>query len=412
MPGLTDKQVRAAEPREKPYRLTDGGGLSLRVLPSGGRLWQYRYEIGGKERTFSIGAYPKVTLAEARLARDEARDLVRLGRDPTTQRRLDRVNATEAAGVTFERVARDWHEHQRIQWTPQHAEDVLGSLEAYVFPTLGKLPIRDITAPMVLLVLRDIEARPAIETAHRVRQRMSAVFQHAIGSGHAQQDPAGVLKTALKPVARGRQPAITTLDGCRAMIRKAESIPAYPTTLLALRFLALTSVRPGEVVGARWDEFEGLATANPIWVVPAERMKMKREHEVPLSRQAVEILEATRPMTGHYPLVFPNVRYAHRPMSGNALGYLLNRAGYHNRHVPHGWRSSFSSIMNERFPADRAVIDLMLAHAPKDRVEAAYNRALHMPKRRELAQAWADLLMEGLPSAHTLLGHVKRINAA
>ena len=409
---LTDKEVKAAEVREKPYRLPDGGGLSLRVLPTGGKLWQYRYELGGKERIFSIGQYPKVGLAAARRARDEARDLVRQGRDPTIDRKIRRAAAVEAAGATFEKMARAWHAHQQPQWSARHASDVLRSLEVDVLPALGPLPVTEINAPMVLAVVRAIEGRSAVETAHRVRQRISAVFQHAISSGQAQADPAAMIQGAMKAVKRGRQPAVIDLAGVREILQRAEAVPAFPVTLLALRFLALTSVRPGEVVGTRWEEFEGLDGEQPLWVIPALRMKMKRPHEVPLSRQAVEVLDAIRPLTGHYPLVFPNARYAHRPMSNNALGYLMNRAGYHSRHVPHGWRSSFSTIMNERYREDRGVIDQMLAHIPKNHVEAAYNRAQHMPRRRELAQAWADLLMEGIPSAHTLIGHRRKYLAA
>ncbi|MDT8330165.1 integrase arm-type DNA-binding domain-containing protein [Roseomonas gilardii] len=409
---LTDKQVKAAVPRDKSYRLTDGDGLSLRVLPGGSRLWQYRYRLEGREKIHSIGPYPEVSLAQARQEREAARELVRQGRDPVIEKRLRRVAVAKANAVTFELLAREWHAQQKPKWTERHAGDVLDSLGAYVFPVLGALPLHEITPPMVLMVLRDIEKRPAVETAHRVRQRMSAVFLHAMASGLCQQNPAAVVKGALKPITKGKQPAITDLPSVRLILQRAEEIPAYPATLLALRFLALTSVRPGEVTGAAWSEMRNLRGAQPAWHIPAPRMKGKKDHVVPLSHQAVEVLDAIRPLTGHYPLIFPNARYANRPMSANALGYLLNRAGYHSRHVPHGWRAAFSSIMNERFPADRAIIDLMLAHVPKDKVEAAYNRAQHMPRRRELAQAWADLLMEDLPSAATLIGHVKRINVA
>lgn len=408
---LTDRQIRVATPREKLYRLSDGGGLHLQVMPSGSRLWHYRYQYAGKERTLSIGQYPAVSLAEARQQRDAARDLVRQGRDPSTEKRLRRAAAVEATARTFEVIARAWHEQTRGKWQPQHAADVLHSLELYVFPSLGKLPIGDITAPMVLTVLRDIEARPAIETAHRVRQRMSAVFVHAISCGLGESDPAALVKAALRPVVRGRQAAVIDLEPARQILQDAEAIPAHPVTRLGLRMLALTVVRPGELRGMRWEELEDLHGAAPIWRIPAERMKMKKDHLVPLSPAAVEVLDAVRHLTGHYPLVFPNARHGHKPMSENALGYLLNRAGYHQRHVPHGWRAAFSSIMNERFRADRAVIDLMLAHAPKDKVEAAYNRAMHMERRRELACEWAAMLLQEMqPAAILLTGRRKTPN--
>ncbi|MFH5924593.1 tyrosine-type recombinase/integrase [Roseomonas xinghualingensis] len=409
---LTDRQIKTATAREKLYRLADGGGLHLQVMPSGSKLWHYRYQLAGKEKTLSIGTYPDVTLAQAREARDDARRLVREGRDPSTEKRLRRVARVEASAITFEAVARAWHEQLKGTWAPRHAWDVLNSLEVDVFPDLGALPLRDITPPMVLTVLRQIEDRPAIETAHRVCQRISAVFIHAIASGQAETDPAAVVRKALKPVKRGRQPALTKIDEVRQVLHDVDAQAAHPVTKLGLRFLALTAARPGEVAGARWEELEELDGQEPVWRIPKERMKgrdeKRREHVVPLTPAAVAVVRALEDLTGRSPFLFPNNRHFHRPMSENALGYLLNRAGYHSRHVPHGWRAAFSSIMNERFPADRAIIDLMLAHVPKDKVEAAYNRALHMPRRRELAQAWADMLMEGMPAAGALLNGPRR----
>ncbi len=395
---LTDKAIRAAKAGERAYKLADAGGLHLYVTPSGGKLWRYRYEYAGREKLLSIGPYPDVSLAGARQGRDDARALLRRGRDPAAEKRLRKAAAAESADA-FEDIAREWHARAAPGWTVRHAADVLDSLASGVFPALGRVPVGEITPPMVLAVLRAIEARPAVETARRVRQRMSAVFVWAIATGRATADPAAVVRDALAPVQKGRQPAVTDLDQAREMLAKAEAEVAHPATKLALRFLALTAVRPGEVRGMRWDELAGLDGPEPTWHVPAERMKMKREHAVPLARQALEALDAIRPHTGRGPLVFPNARHAHKPMSENAMGYLLNRAGYHHKHVPHGWRATFSTVMNERHRADRAVIDLMLAHAPDDRVEAAYNRALHMQRRRELAQEWADLLLDGARAA-------------
>ena len=406
--ALTDREVRAAEPRDKPYRLADGGGLHLQVPTSGSKLWRLRYEYAGREKMLALGSYPDVTLAQARQQREAARSLLREGRDPGVERKLARAAVVSSTTTTFEMIAREWHAHQKDGWTPRHAWDVMNSLELDAFPVLGPLPIAEITPPMVLQVLRTIEARPAIETAHRVRQRISATFVYAIASGRGTQDPAAIVRTALKPVARGKQPALTDLGEVRDALKAAEAIPAHPATRLALRFLALTVVRPGELRSAHWQELEDLDGAEPAWRVPAERMKMKREHLVPLSRQALEVLVALRTLTGKQALMFPSARHGHKPMSENAIGYLLNRAGYHHRHVPHGWRASFSTIMNERYRTDRDIIDLMLAHAPKDKVEAAYNRAAHMERKRALAQDWADLLLDGMPPAETLLGAARR----
>lgn len=399
---LTDKAIKGAKAKDKAYRLADSLGLHLYVSVTGSRLWRFRYEAGGKEVLLSFGAYPEVSLSEARDRRDAARVVLRAGGDPRQEKKAAKLRAATSTDRTFEAIARRWHTQAAPGWTERHAADVLGSLEADVFPSMGKLTIEGITPPMVLAVLRPIEARPALETARRVRQRISAVFVHAIASGEATTDPAAIVKKAMAPMKKGRQPAIVELDEARTMLAAAERVPAHPVTRMALRLLALTAVRPGELRGAAWSEFEGLDGPSPTWRIPAERMKMKKPHVVPLSRQAVELLAAARKVSGRSPLVFPNTRWAHRPLSENAIGYLLNRAGYHHRHVPHGWRATFSSTMNERFRADRAVIDLMLAHAPKDAVEAAYNRALHVERRRELAQAWADLLLTGFADADTL----------
>jgi len=405
---LTDKQVRAATKREKAYRLSDGDGLHLRVMPSGARLWQFRYRFGGPEKTLSLGQYPEVTLAEARDGRAEAREALRKGRDPHAEKVARRTVETPVETITFEAVARAWHQRQAGLWTETHRRDVLNSLEQYVFPTLGKKPIVGITAPAVLKVLRAIEERPAVETAHRVRQRMSAIFLYGVGEGHCAGDPAGVVKAALTPVDRGRQPAITELDPARRILADAEKIPAHPVSKLALRLLALTSLRPGELRGGRWDEFHGLDGDNPYWRVPAERMKMKVEHLVALSRQAVDVLKVLHRITGRSPLLFPNVRSGLRPISEATLNELLRRSGYEDRHVPHGWRAAFSTIMNERKPEQSRMVDLMLAHAPKDRVEAAYNRAHHLSLRRQIAQEWADLILEGRPPAAAIIEGARR----
>jgi integrase len=401
---LTDVAVRKAIPRESAFKIFDSGGLFLVVTPSGGKLWRMRYKIAKREKLLSFGPYPEVTLAAARDARDSARADLRAGRDPSVVRKQLRARAVNA-DETFEKLARDWHALNQSHWTERHAGDVIGSLVTMVFPLLGNISVNDITPPMVLDVIRRIEARPALETARRVRQRMSAVFLFAIGSGVGSADPAAIIQGAMAPMKKGRQPALVELHEVRQMIADCDAVPAHPVTKLASRFLALTVVRPGELRGARWTEFEALDGPEPVWRVPADRMKMKRPHLVPLTPQALEVIVELRSLTGRMPFVFPNGRNAHKPMSENAIGYLLNRAGYHQRHVPHGWRAAFSTIMNERFPADRAVIDLMLAHAAKDKVEAAYNRALHMPRRRELTQIWAGLLLAGLmPAADILCG--------
>jgi integrase len=389
---LTDAAIRRLKPKERPYKRADGGGLYMLVTKTA-RLWRLKYRRHGKEQLLSIGAYPDVSLADARDARDQAKKDLAGGKTPAARRRA-------AGPESFEVIAREWHKLQAPSWTPRHAADVLDSLESLVFPEIGADSVTVITAPMVLAVLRKIEGRPAVETARRVRQRVSAVFVYAIATGRGENDPAAIVRGAMAPVIRKHQPALVELEAARAMLRKVEGIPARPLTRLAMRFLALTVVRPSEAREARWPEL------GEVWKVPADRMKMKREHWVPLSRQASEAIDAAKHLardpTQDLP-VFPGVRSVLEPMTEGALRTLLQRAGFKGQHVPHGWRSTFSTVMNERFPADRHVIDLMLAHVKKDRTEAAYNRAEHLQRRRELAQLWADLLLEGFPPAMELL---------
>jgi integrase len=406
---LTDTACRKAKPAEKPYKLTDGGGLHLYVTPAGGKHWRCRYEFGGKEKLLSIGPYPGVSLADARTAREDAKATLRDGRDPSVAKKLDKAKVANNDAVTFEAVAREWHTLNKPRWTPVHASDVLRSLERDVFADLGALPIREIHAPVVLKTLRKIEARPAIETARRVRQRMSEVFVYAIASGRAETDPAALLQSALVPLVKGKRPALTELDDVRAMLAKFESEPAHTVTKLAHRLLALTAVRPGTLITTPWSELDALEEA--VWTIPAARMKLikKRKNEedydhlVPLPAQALEVIDVLRSITGGGPFAFPNTRHVHTPLSENAIGYHLNRVGYRDKHVPHGWRASLSTILNERYPADHAVIELLLAHREENESKAAYNRAKHLQRRRELLQIWADLILVDAVPAQSLL---------
>lgn len=408
---LTDIQIRKAKAAEKAYKLSDAGGLYLQVAVSGSKLWRLKYRFRGKEKLLSIGSYPEISLGEARIARDKAKDDLKAGRDPSAVKKLEKLSVTKPDADTFESIAREWHDLQKAHWVEKHAADVIESLEREVFPYLGTFLIRDLTPTNVLPVLRVMEKRGAIETARRVRQRMSAVFVYAIASGRANSDPAAMVQKAMSPLKKGRQPAIIDLPQVHLMLRATETTPASPVTKLGLRILALTAVRPGTLISTPWAEWNDEVLEEGLWQVPAARMKLKlqhksdedRDHIVPLSSQAIEAIRALRSISGTGPLAFPNGRHAHKQMSENALGYLLNRAGYHHRHVPHGFRATFSSVMNERFPADKPIIDLMLAHVPKDKVEGAYNRALHLERRIELAQLWADLIMQDAPLAAGLL---------
>lgn len=422
---LSEIKVRSAKPRPKPYKLADGNRLSLLITPSGGKLWRWNYMFDGKERSMAFGAWPTVSLGDARAKRDEAFSQLAEGRNPAVVKKLRIEENIERSRQTFEKVARAWHSNIKSQWATVHADDVLRSLVRDVFPSIGALPIGELTPPLVLATLREIEARGSIETARRVRQRISAVFVYGIAEGIVTTDPAEKLAAALKPLRKGRQPAITELKPLQRMIKVAEEDYARPVTRLALRLLALTAVRPNELRGATWDEFEDLNDKGPLWRIPASRMKgdqnrkdeLGGDHLVPLAPQALAVLRALYPLTGDTALLFPSTRHAHRPMSENAIGYLLNRAGYHGHHVPHGFRAAFSTIMNEWVERhgkdhDRKVIDLMLAHVPREKVEGAYNRAAYMPRRRELAGIWSEMLSDGLPDPIALIERPARETGA
>jgi integrase len=417
---LTDLQCKRAKAGEKDFKLADARGLYLFVTKSGFRSWRWKFRFAGKEKRLVLGSYPEMSLGSAREARENAARLLKSGMDPSLQAKQLASIRLEEAAATFEAVAREWHGQQVSGWVPRHAADVLKSLSRTCSPRIGALPIKGITSPMVLAVVRAIEDRPSIETARRVRQRISAVYSYAIASGLAVADPAAPIRAALKPLIKGRQPALATLDEARALLRMVEAAPAHPMTKLASRMLALTALRQGVLRTTMWSELEALDREEPIWQIPAARMKLKLDRKLdarfdfmlPLSRQALEVLDAARAFAPYSRLVFPSQRHAHKPISENAVGYLYNRLVTHGRHVPHGWRSTFSTIMNERaqsqgLAGDRAIIDLMLAHIP-DGVEASYNRAAYLPRRREIAQEWADMLLKDMPPAIALLEGPRR----
>jgi integrase len=415
---LTDTAIRKAKAQDKPYKLSDTNGLHVYVTKAGSKIFRYRYEFLGKEKTLVIGDYPEMSLLEARRARDEARLLLKSGRDPSAQKKLEKVIQRSDAEATFSVLAKEWFDLASTVWAPAHANEVWRTLKRDVLPHIGGLPVTAIDAPTVLGVLRLIEKRGAVETAKRHRQRISAIFVYAISTGRATTDPAAVVQSALVPLHKGRRPALTTVEAIRQLLADVCKTPGRPHVKLALKLLAITAVRPGTLADTPWSEWADLDENNPVWRIPAARMKLKLErkqddlydHLVPLPPQALEIIALLRRLTGRGEYVFPNPRRPTQPMSANAMGYFLNRADYYEKHVPHGFRASFSSIMNERYPQDRHVIDLMLAHIPKDKVEAAYNRALHIERRKELAQIYADLILDGVPSLEEFVNGPVRIN--
>lgn len=395
---LSTSSVKAARARASAYKIADERGLHLFVAPTGRKSFRLRFRWEGQEQLLTIGQWPEVSLDAARARAEAAREQLGRGVDPRTVR----------AAVTFEAAARDWHAHRRPGWTAVHAGDVLDSLVADVFPAIGADELAAIDSPAVLRVVRAVERRGAIATARRIRQRISDVFAYAISEGWCAADPAAVVGRALAPAPAARhQPALVTVDEVRALLAAAERPAGGAIIKLASRFLALTAVRLAAVRGARWSEIEDLDGAEPMWRVPAERMKLRaakkldaaNEHLVPLAPAAVAVLRAARAASagGGDALIFPG-RGGTAPIGENAIGDLYARAGFAGRHVAHGWRASFSTILNEAFPDDRSAIDRALGHILKRedgsaaKVEGAYNRAQQLAARRRLFDAWAAIL--------------------
>lgn len=386
---LTDTAVRKAQSREKQFKISDAGGLYLLVTPDGAKYWRLKYRHAGKEKLLAIGVYPLVTLAQAREDRDEAKRLLKHGIDPVLHRKQQRHSAAVAAANTFSIVAREWHDKQKHQWVEHHAQSVMESLESNVFPDLGHRPIGEITAPELLATLRKIEKRGALDVAQRVLQRSGAVFRYGIAAGFCTYNPAGDLRGALK-APKPKNHASLRESELPEFVKKLEGYDGRPETKYALRLLLLTFVRSGELRGALWEEFD---TEAAEWRIPADRMKMRIEHIVPLSTQVIEVLDALRPITGQSRYLFPHVSRPDRCMSENTMLYALYRMGYHSRATGHGFRTTASTILNERgFHPD--AIERQLAHAEKNKVRGAYNKAEYLPARRRMMQEWADYLDE------------------
>lgn len=421
---LTDAKARQAQPREKDYKISDSGGLLLFVAKSGRKTWRFKYRSGGKERRIVFGAYPDMKLSEARARRDKAKEALREGRDPSIEMRKRALTNRRLAEATFEKHAREWWKAREPRWKPVHAKDVITSLERDVFPDLGNFPLHEIDSRVLLQVLRKVEDRGAIETARRLRQRVDRIYRFAKATGaFSGENPATDVGEAMKELPKSKRwPSLGKVDDLRGLIAKVDLSRSYPVTRLASRFLALTAQRPGMVRRMLWSHLEGIdwdrapeRSTEAIWHIPSDEMKVefdKRgddewDHDVPLAPQAVEVLQTVRTLTGDLDHVFPHCWNPLVPMTENALSSLYRRLGYAGRHVPHGWRGSFSTIMNERLERrlgsderhmiDRLIIDLMLAHLPTGMSgdEFAYNRAKFMARRREIAREWADLITEG-----------------
>lgn len=389
---LKDLDVRNAQARERAYKLADGFGLYLEVTPSGGKLWRLKYRFMGAEKRLALGAYPLVSLKDARAKRDEAKRLLADGQDPGAVRQAEKARSLELAANSFEAVAREWIARHLDAKAPGHRDKVVRRLERDVFPYLGRRPVADITAPDILTVLRRIENRGVLETAHRAQQNIGQVIRYAIATGRAVNDPTQSLRGAL-PAYVPRHMAAPADDpqAVGAILRSLDAFKGGPIVAPALRLLPYLFCRPGELRAMRWEQID-LDQAQWRYMVS----KTKTDHLVPLSRQAVAILQDLHPLTGHLPggWVFPGARSPMRPMSDAAINAAYRRLGIdtQNELTGHGWRAVARTILHERLNYDPAVIEHQLAHAVPDALGTSYNRTKFLDKRTAMMQAWADYL--------------------
>ncbi|MCD9029397.1 integrase arm-type DNA-binding domain-containing protein [Luteimonas sp. BDR2-5] len=387
---LSDIAIRKAKPTGKVQRMFDGGGLYLEVSPAGGKWWRYKYRILGKEKRLSFGTYPDVSLASARDQHADARKQVAAGIDPSAHRKAVKAAGKERAANSFETIAREWFAKKSPKLVEDYSAKVLARLEGDVFPMLGRLPIAGITSPDVLKAMRRIEDRGAFETAHRTLQTCGQVFRYAIASGRAAADPTIALRGALTPATGTHHAAITAPEPFGGLLRALDGYDGSAITKYALQLAPLVFVRPGELRHAEWSEFDLEAR---VWCIPAAKMKMRDDHIVPLSRQALAILEELHEVTGGGLYIFPSARTSRRPMSNNTLNAALRRLGYDKEaHTAHGFRASARTLLDEVLHYRPDYIEHQLAHTVRDPNGRAYNRTAHLPERHKMMQAWADYL--------------------
>jgi integrase len=403
---LSDTAVRLAKPLDKPYRMTDGQGLYLLVQPNSSKWWRFDYRFQGTRKTLSLGVYPAIGLKQARELRDQHRQTVASGIDPSDTRK-DEKAIREAEALTFQKVAMEFHAHRADIWTPGYSKQVLTRWQADIFPVFGSYPIAEITAPIVLEALRKIEARGVRDAAHRIKQSVGAVFAYGVACGYCDRNPASDLSGALKPTKKQHRATITNEKEVADMMRAIDSFEGTLVVKCALQWSALTFVRPGEVRHAEWSEID---IDRLEWRIPAHKMKMRVQHVVPLSKQAVEVLGLLRPLTGQGKYIFPNLRTPNgsRPMSENAVLVALRNMGYtQDQMCAHGFRGMASTRLNESYQWHPDVIERQLAHGEQDEVRGAYDHSQHMPERVKMMQWWADYL-DGLKAGAVVLQFNRR----
>lgn len=388
---LTDKEIKNAKPKQKAYRLADGGGLYLEVTTSGSKLWRWKFRFEGKEKRFAIGIYPDVRAPEARKVMAESRAKLKVGIDPSAEKRAKREQEKVAGDFTFEAVARTWFDKAHASLAETTRTKNISFLEKDVFPFMGGRPIASLAAPDLLSVIRRIEGRGANDIARRVHNLCGRVFRYAVGHGLCDRDPSRDIELCdiLAPADVQHHASVTDPKGAGELLRAIDGFTGSFTTRCALRFAPLVFVRPGELRHAEWTEFD---FDKAEWRIPASKMKMKEQHLVPLSRQAIEVLREIQQLTGSRQYVLPSERGGGRPMSENTVNAALRRLGYTKEEMTgHGFRSMASTLLHELgYP--HQVIERQLAHGERNQVSAAYNFAEHLPERRKMMQQWADYL--------------------
>ena len=385
--ALSDVKVRNAKPQPKPFKIADGDGLFVVIMPNGSKYWRLKYFFAGKEKLLAVGVYPDVGLSDARDRRTEARKMLAAGIDPGAAKKEAKREAKLKNANSLELVAREWYEKRKHSWVANYADRMLARLEHHILPKLGPKPIATITAPEILSILQVIEERGTLETARIVMQMCAQIFMYAIATGRAERNPVPDLRGALKiPVVKHH--AHLQAVELPEFLQKLDTYDGAKQTKMALRLLLLTFVRTTELRAAKWEEIDWDKSE---WRIPAERMKKRDQHIVPLSHQAVKVLGELRELTGVCTYVFPNHQNVQHFMSENTMLYALYRMGYHSRATGHGFRATASTILNENgFPAD--VIERQLAHNERNAVRAAYNHAQYLPERRKMMQWWGDYL--------------------
>ena len=393
---LNDKQCRSAKAETKAQKLADGGGMYLHVMPNGNKYWRLKYRFLGKEKLLALGVYPRVSLAEARDKRLAARKMLDQGQDPGEQKKLSKLEQHASYANNFANVAREWHKQKIHTWQPGHAKLIMKRLEDNIFPDIGRRPIDAIKPAELLEAIRKVEKRGAYDLAHRMLQTSGQIFRYAVATGRAERDITPDLQGALKP-AKSKTLAHLSEQELPAFLKKLERYDSeyqgYTLTKLAFKLLILTFVRSGEIRGAKWDE---ISWEKAEWRIPAERMKMKEQHIVPLSKQSLSILKEIKAITSNSPAgyIFPSQQSPRKMMSENTFLRVIENLGYKKKTTGHGFRSTASTILNENgFRPD--VIERQLAHGERDQIRAAYNHAEYLAERREMMQWWGDYL-EGL----------------